>query len=600
MRNVRAGLISMLILGLSAGCGGGGGGGSSTNDDAALAALSVSAGTLSPAFSTGTTAYAVSVPNGTASFTVTPTAHEPRATVQVKQGTGAYATVGSGSASAALAVPAVASSSTITVRVTAQDGSTTRSYAIALTQAAAVTLSSDATLAALAVSAGSLSPAFSADSTSYAVAVPNGTASFAVTPTVHEAHATVQVKQDTGAYATVASGSASAALAVPAVSASSTVAVRVTAQDGTTTKDYVVALTQAAASTAAFTVYAVGDSTMAYYDPTAYPNQRGWGQMFPQFLVGDVGYVDAAKNGRSSKSFYDEGSWETSVRSKLVAGDYVLIQFAHNDEKTDGLDDPSGIGTAPFGTYQDYLRKYVYETVAAGATPILVTPVVRRYFSGSALTGKACHDLTGVGDPSIPVDQDLNYVEAMKQVATEKGVQVVDMTASTKALVEQYGPTDSKSIIYTPGDGTHLKPLGATLFAQLAAKEMLEKGILAAYLNPVADLVVSPTAIDFGTLYLGMTVDKVVSVTGLALSPDAGNVTLTAPDGFQVGLAGGTFASTLQVPYAGGLLAPTNVSVRFRPAAAQAYSGTVTIAPDSGTARSVAVAGTGVPVPTGG
>jgi lysophospholipase L1-like esterase len=339
---------------------------------------------------------------------------------------------------------------------------------------------------------------------------------------------------------------------------------------------------------------------MALYDPAVYPNQRGWGQMLPMFQVGSaITFVDAAKNGRSSKSFYDEGAW-AAVRTQLLPGDHVLIQFAHNDEKGNGLDQPAGVGTAPFGTYQDYLRKYVDETVAAGATPILVTPIVRRYFSGTTISPKGAHDLTGVGDPSIPVTQDLNYVEAMKQVATEKGCLLVDMTTSTRALVEQYGPSASKSALYVATDDTHLNPIGATLFAQLAVQEMIARGILAGHLTADAGLMVTPAALDFGTTYVGRTQDQVISVAALSLTPDAGNVTVTAPDGFVTGLAGGTFASTLRLPYTGGKLAPSSVTVRFQPGEARAYSGTLTVAPDSGAGATVALAGVGVATATGG
>jgi lysophospholipase L1-like esterase len=605
IRLARSAVLPVLLFSVvAAGCGGGGGSPSTPSpqgpsNDAALSAVAVSAGTLTPAFAADTVSYAVTVANGTATFAVTPTARDAHATIQVRQGAGAFASVASGAASAALAVPAVGGSSTITLRVTAEDGVTVREYAVVLAQDAPGALSSDAALSALAVSAGTLTPAFAVDAVSYAVTVANGTATFAVTPTARDAHASIQVRQDAGAFAAVASGAASAALTVPAVGGSSTITLRVTAEDGATTRDYVVTLAQDAPRTG-FVIYGIGDSTMAYYDPATYPNQRGWGQMFPQFITSTTAtFVDAARNGRSSRSFYDEGSWE-AVRVKLLPGDYVFIQFAHNDEKANGLDGLDGIGTAPFGTYQTYLRRYVDETVAAGAIPVLVTPVVRRYFSGATLTPKACHDLTGVGDPSIPVAQDLNYVEAMKQVATEKGCLLVDMTASTKQLVESYGPTDSKSIIYVATDDTHLQPLGATMFAQLAVQELIGKGVLVPYLNASVDLVVSPTALAFGSLYIGMSQDRVLSVTGLALTPATGSVIITAPDPFLVGTAGGTFASTLELPYTGGRLAPTNVVVRFVPAADQAYSGDVTIAPGSGTARTVGVTGTGVPIPSGG
>ena len=567
----------------------------SLSSDASLSSLKVSAGSLSPAFAGGTHNYSLAVPAGTAAVKVMPTTSDSKAvSVAVRQDNLALFTVNNGGPSAAMAVPAQGASSTLTVRVTAEDGSHA-DYNIVLTQSSR--LSSDASLSALAVSAGTLAPAFSPATFAYSLVVPNGTGSVTITPTAHDASAqSVAVKQDAASF-----GAVTAALAVPAVGSSSTVTIRVTAQDGTTA-DYVVSVSQQApAGPSAFTIYSAGDSTMADYDPAVFPNQRGWCQQLPNFLTGGVPFVNAAKNGRSSKSFYDEGSWETAVRSKLKTGDYVLIQWAHNDESDNGLDGTDGIGTAPFGTFQTYLNKYVDETKAAGAIPILVTPVVRRNFLGNLLTPRGVHDLTGTGDASIPIAQDLNYVEAMKQVAAAKGVQLVDLTALTRQLVEQYGPTDSKSIIYIPADDTHLQPLGATLFAQLAVQGLIAQGILAGHLNPAADLIVSPTALDFGSVFIGNHQDKAISVTGLSLTPDAGSVTVSAPTGFTVGSSvTGTFAATLQLPYTGGKLAPTNVFLRFAPLTVQAFSTAVTVAPSSGNTISVAVTGTGLSLPGGG
>ena len=174
------------------------------------------------------------------------------------------------------------------------------------------------------------------------------------------------------------------------------------------------------------------------------------------------------------------------------------------------------------------------------------------------------------------------------------------MTASTKALVEAYGPTDSKTLIYVDTDDTHLKPLGATLFAQLVVGEMIGKGILAAYLNPAVDLVVSPSTMDFGNRYVSTTLDKAFSVTGLAIAPDAGNVTITAPEGFLVGAAAaGPFAASIDIPYTGGKLPPTSFYVRFAPAAVQRYAGDLTVRPESGSTKTVALAGNGLAAPAG-
>jgi len=161
------------------------------------------------------------------------------------------------------------------------------------------------------------------------------------------------------------------------------------------------------------TVYFIGDSTMADYDPSVYPNQRGWGQMFRNFINGDLNFVNAARNGRSSRSFYagSDSLW-AGVRTKLKSGDYVFVQFAHNDEKLNGISDPAagGIATAPWSDYQDYLRKYIRETRNKDAIPILVTPIIRCYFSGNSITEKGKHNL-GTDDSTM------NYVRAMKAVA---------------------------------------------------------------------------------------------------------------------------------------------------------------------------------------
>jgi lysophospholipase L1-like esterase len=354
--------------------------------------------------------------------------------------------------------------------------------------------------------------------------------------------------------------------------------------------------TGADAGSGRFTIFSIGDSTMADYDVVAFPDQRGWGQMFPQFIVGNgVMFSNAARNGRSSKSFYLEGLW-TAVKNLITRGDYVLIQFAHNDEADGGIEGPGGVGTAAFGAFHDYLTLYVNEARALGAIPILVTPIVRRYFSRAALTAIGLHDLTGNG---IAVGN-ANYVAAMKDVGALTNTPVIDMTASTEALVEQYGPTNSKNIIYVSTDDTHLQPLGATLFEQLVVKEMISKNILASYLNPAADLVVSPTTLDFGDRYVSTMLDEIVSLTGLTLVPAAGNITITAPTGFLVGTAAaGPFTARLQIPYTGSQLPPINISLRFQPTAVQQYAGSMVIQPDSGNAKSVALAGNGLAVPAG-
>lgn len=225
-------------------------------------------------------------------------------------------------------------------------------------------------------------------------------------------------------------------------------------------------------------IFSIGDSTMADYDTLKYSGakeQRGWCQLFPLFLNKDVTLKNAAKNGRSSKTFYKE-VW-VKLRNELKPGDIVFIQFGHNDEKADGKDtdenDSIARGTAPYGLYQKYLKKYVAETRERGAVPVLFTPVVRRYFNGTKLSEKALHNLA-----TDKTDSTLNYVAAMKDVARRLNVTLIDLTASTQKLVESCGPEKSKTLLYVNTDDTHLKCEGARQFAGLAVDELKEKHMI--------------------------------------------------------------------------------------------------------------------------
>src|SRR5688572_25070066 len=134
----------------------------------------------------------------------------------------------------------------------------------------------------------------------------------------------------------------------------------------------------ASTNAAPITVFMIGDSTMADKpDPDRNP-ERGWGQLLPSFLDGEVTVVNRAVNGRSSRSFIDEGRWD-AVLTALRPGDHVFIQFGHNDEKRE---DPARFADATT-TYRRNLERFVSETRAKGAEPILLTPIVRRKFNAS-------------------------------------------------------------------------------------------------------------------------------------------------------------------------------------------------------------------------
>ncbi len=211
----------------------------SPSNNADLSAMTLSSGTLAPVFAAGTTSYTANVPNATSSITVTPTRAQVNATIQVRVNNGTFANVASGTASSLLALNV--GTNTIDVRVTAQDGVTQKTYTTTITRA----VSTNANLSAMTISTGTLNPTFTTGTIAYTATVPNATSSITITPTREEANATIQVRANTGTYATVVSGTASSALALNV--GANTVDVLVTAQDGTTQKTYSITVTRAPA-----------------------------------------------------------------------------------------------------------------------------------------------------------------------------------------------------------------------------------------------------------------------------------------------------------------------------------------------------------------
>jgi hypothetical protein len=219
--------------------------------NADLSALAISAGTLSPAFAVGTTAYKDTVPNATSSLTVTPTTGTAGAVIKVNS-----ATVASGTASAA--IPLTVGPNVITIDVTAPDSATKNTYTVTVTR----TAGSNADLSALAVSAGALSPVFAAATLAYKDTVTNATASITITPTVAATGSTVKV-----AGVAVASGTASGAIALAV--GSNAITVVVTAQDGTTKKTYTVTVTRTGSANADLSLLTVGAGmTLGEYNST--------------------------------------------------------------------------------------------------------------------------------------------------------------------------------------------------------------------------------------------------------------------------------------------------------------------------------------------
>lgn len=337
---------------------------------------------------------------------------------------------------------------------------------------------------------------------------------------------------------------------------------------------------------AQITLHTIGDSTQAIYDPNV-SDIRGWGMMLPQFFNSGVVVNDRAKSGASSKSFYEEAPYWTTVKKQIKSGDYVLIQFAHNDEKNNGLDggtDPANPingtdyrGTTAQGTYKEYLRKYVNETRALGAIPILATPMCRKYFSGATITRSGRHDL---GDTyKVPVtDHTYDYPYAMQEVATEMNVKFIDITSLTKTLFESYGDAACTAQLFTSADSTHPIALGGTLVARLCAQDMFKQGILASYINTSTDVLINPTNCDFGDAYTGQTLTQEISITGFDLVPASGTFTLSVSNGFLIAVnKTDAFASSITMNYASGSLAFTKFYISTTQSVGGTKTGTLTV-----------------------
>lgn len=205
------------------------------------------------------------------------------------------------------------------------------------------------------------------------------------------------------------------------------------------------------------TIFTIGDSTMADKPLDNDNQERGWGQMLPQLL--DNKYViveNHAKNGRSSKSFIDEGLWDI-VLSKVNKGDYVFIQFGHNDEKVD-----EKRSTIPGSSFDDNLRRFVIETREKGATPVLFNSIVRRKFNQDGML----------------IDTHGDYTKSPELVGNQLNVPFVDLNKQTHNLIQQLGDEPSKELFMWVGDkqdDTHLNIKGAYIVAKLAIQQISEK-----------------------------------------------------------------------------------------------------------------------------
>jgi len=214
-------------------------------------------------------------------------------------------------------------------------------------------------------------------------------------------------------------------------------------------------------------VFWAGDSTVKENTIVSFP-QTGIGQVLRLFLKRDILVYDYAQNGRSTKSFIDEGRLDI-IDSNIKENDFLFIQFGHNDEK---IEDPLRY-TEAFGEYQDNLKKYINVARKHKAIPVLITPLYRRLF---------------INDTELDPNTHGEYPKACIEVGQMEGVPVIDLCSISKAVIEKAGKEESKKwFLHVPAgvyphfpdgkeDNSHLQYEGAVRFAKIIYEEMMKLG----------------------------------------------------------------------------------------------------------------------------
>jgi lysophospholipase L1-like esterase len=214
--------------------------------------------------------------------------------------------------------------------------------------------------------------------------------------------------------------------------------------------------------TESLTVHLVGDSTMSEKAADERP-ETGWGMPFADRFDDAVTVENYARNGRSTRTFLEQGRWEPVVRN-LSEGDYVFVQFGHNDEV------PTKEQHTTEENFVANLEKFVAETREHGGIPVLLTSIARREFDESG----------------EPIDTHEVYAELTREVAQSRDVPLVDMDERSRALLRELGPDESKSLFnhLSPGDhpnypdgvtdDTHFSEHGAARMADLVLDGVAE------------------------------------------------------------------------------------------------------------------------------
>lgn len=371
-------------------------------------------------------------------------------------------------------------------------------------------------------------------------------------------------------------------------------------------------------------LHTIGDSTMANYATDGSTDKRGWAQMLQQFFNTDnVTVNNRGKSGASSKSFYKESAyWPTLVAGgsdAMQPGDYLLIQFAHNDEKNGGADgdtvrqyyanigdaataaNTDYRGTTAAGTYKEYIRRYINEAKAMGVTPIVVGPICRKYFTSddASIRRNGQHDLGDnftvcdgktlkTGNKVAESDDTYDYVAQARNVAGEyDDVPFIDLTALTAALYVKYGNAYCTSNLFCNDDSTHPAALGATLIAREFAQQLKaqaasetdpkKKAVLEELAKDVivsSEITFNPTSGDLGKAYQGQSIVKEFNVSAFGVG-NGSQMTITTDGSFLVSTDKMIYAKRIVIPADGNNII-TSVYVKANLNSAGKQTGTMT------------------------
>lgn len=268
-------------------------------------------------------------------------------------------------------------------------------------------------------------------------------------------------------------------------------------------------------------VHTFGDSTCSTYDPST-TKKRGWGQVLQEIFDDEqVVCMNWAKSGATAYTFY-QNQWP-GASEKISEGDYVIIQFGHNDEKEAYGGNPStGTGT-PQENYKNNLKTLINAVKAKNATPILATSVCRNMWDGNSISLEGRHDVREKVD-AVNLPDGYDYPALMKEVATEEGLYVLDMTTATKNYYETGGQS-KVTPFFASGDVSHTVESGAKANVQLFKQEVIstlptDHPVRMALKNETVEL----TPLSDGEAYVNEATTWTASASTIA---EAGHVTQT-------------------------------------------------------------------------